>query len=189
MRILHLVGSSDRDRHNIPLIVEQSRSLDAVVLAKDGSAAARAAGDAGLPLVLLRPGQSSAALMSAVDVLTPDLVHLHGALASDAAVPLRIFSNLPLVLHLGYFDVDGEGHPRRELRGMRLDWRGGQICTLIAPRRLAVEIIRASLPRGVNQVMHADVAEITPAWCLGLYRNMLRAAPAAANDLASAGIA
>ena len=187
MRVLHMVGPDTSNTASLRLIAEQAQWLEVVVMAVDGSQAAAQANAGGVPVLYLRPGQSTKQLTAAIEVLGPDLVHLHGALASEAAVPLRAFSHLPLALHLHPTDTDASGQLRRQLRGMRLDWRGGHRAAAICP----IGEVRADLsglPLGITDVVEVRPADITPQWCTALYRRLLlaEAAPAPHNALGNA---
>lgn len=188
MRILHLIGNTDPNSSSIALALDQAHWIEPVVMTFEGSNAAIAAANSGIPTLFLRPGQSPARLAQALEVVTPDLVHLHGALSSDAAAPMRIFSNRPVVLHVRADDTDASGRLHRRVRGIRFDWRGGHHVAVICPASLG-PIPRSDLPVGVSDIMPVRETDITAQWCTNLYRRLLLADIGRVSDLAAAGLA
>jgi hypothetical protein len=187
MRILHVIPAGSSDCSALALAVAQSERMESIVLAADGSDIEVAAAQAGLPVVTLRKGQTPARLNDAVQILTPDIVHLHGVLASNEAVPLRVFSNLPVVLQLAADDFDADGQVRRDVQGVRMDWRGGQAAALI--RGAGCDGRVARIPYGVTEVIDASQNEMDAAWCARLYRRLIAANAAHQAGLAVSGAA
>ncbi len=191
MRILHLIGSLHSNDAQIALILAQSERVETVVMAPDGAASAEALVQAGLPVLWRKPGQSVSHVADAMQVLQPDLVHLHGAHESETLIPLRVFSNRPLVLQLNAADCEAPGLLRRDLRGLRLDWRGGHPATALCPVDLVdpATSVSCALPVALSEVILFDPAQVATPWFLTLYRRLLLARRPVGEELALPGLA
>ncbi len=191
MRILHLIGSPRPNQAKTRLILAQSERVETVVMAAEGAATAEQLLHDGVPVLWRKTRQSVTNLHDAMQVLQPDLVHLHGACDSEALVPLRIFSHRALVLELDATDSDGAGGLRRDLRGLRLDWRCGRAATALCPAGLAIPtaVLRASLPPTLADILTFDLAQVSAAWFIALYRRALLARAADTREHALPGLA
>ncbi len=191
MRILHLIGASHTTEAEIGQILAQSQLTETVVMAPDRAAPAERLLQEAVPVIWMKPGQRTAHIANAMEVLQPDLVHLHGVLDSEATLPLRVFSNRPLVLELNAADSDGAGGLRHELRGIRLDWRGGQAVSGLCPSDLvaSAEIARAALPRTLLDVTMFNPVQVAAPWFLNQYRRVLLAGQAGARSQTLPGFA
>jgi len=191
MRILHLIGAPHATEAQIGLILAQSQLAETVVMAPDGTAPAERLLQEAVPVIWLKPRQRIAHLADCMEVLQPDVVHLHGVCDSESALPLRVFSNRALVLELNAADSDGAGGLRPDLRGLRLDWRGGQAASGLCPTGLvaSVEQARAGLPRSLLDVTIFDPAQVAAPWFLNHYRRVLLAGQAGARSQTLPGFA
>jgi hypothetical protein len=191
MRILHLICSPHRNDAQVALILGQSERVAPLVMAPEGAASAEALAQAGIPVLWRKPSQSIGHIADAMQVLQPDLVHLHGARDSEGVVPLRVFSNRPLVMELNAADCDSPGQLRRDLRGLRLDWRGGHPATALCPKGLLDPDVAISrqLPASLCELLWFDPDLVSAHWFLALYRRLLLSKVPAGKEMALPGLA
>jgi hypothetical protein len=195
MRVLHLIGSTPTPdaalTATLAQIQAQAERVETVLMAPDGTPHALSLLQQGVPVLWLKPRQSLGDVAAALQVLQPDLIHLHGACDSEAAVPLRVFSHRALVVELNRADTDGAGRLRRDLRGLRLDWRARGSATALCPAGLVADdaVARAGLPAGLGDVTLFNPAEVSAPWFISLYRRVLLAGQPHGKELALPGFA
>ncbi len=183
MRVLHLITAAATAEASFGLARSQADAgggeTELVVMAPEDSAVIAWSMACGIAALRLRPGQTARRLRDAVVALQPDVIHLHGALASDRAMPLSVFAHLPSVLQLAGDDFDVSGMLQHQVRGIRLDRARGEgawvVCTRPTPN--GAPVLSSQLPIGVANVAIPEHSRATPDWFLAVYRRLLAASP------------
>lgn len=175
MRVLHLITAAASAEACVALARAQIDEVEVVIMAPDGSQAISMAMDHALPSVRLRPRQANRHLRDAISVIDPDVVHIHGAMAGDGALPLSVFGHVPMVMELDRTDFDASGTLHRHMRGIRLD-RGTSVPAWVVSPRPTPDgrpIALAQLPIGIGMTIMADQTRAAPSWYLALYGRLL----------------
>jgi hypothetical protein len=191
MRVLHLITAATTAEASFTLARAQADAhpceTELVVMAPEDSAVIGWAMDHGIAALRLRPGQPARRLHDAVWVLKPDIVHLHGALSSDQALPLSVFAHLPAVLQLDSADFDEIGALRRQVRGIRLDRSVSDTAWVVCARPTpnGAPVMPSQLPIGITNVVMPDRPRVTSEWFMAIYRRLLATPASTASHLAA----